>query len=161
VNKIAYTAVAFLAAAVFGAFLLMTGPYDPFDSGDRLRARIARGHALYATRCASCHGKNLEGQPNWQTPLADGKLPAPPHDASGHSWHHADDVLIGITKLGLKPFVGDNYESNMPAFDAILTDAEITAIWTYIKSSWPERERAYQERITKQSTAATQNAGGR
>ena len=155
-NKIAYAAVAFLAAAVLGVFLLMTGPYDPFDSGDRLRAWIARGHALYAARCASCHGKNLEGQPDWQTPLADGKLPAPPHDASGHSWHHADDALTGITKLGLKPFAGDNYESDMPAFGSILSDAEIAAIWTYIKNTWPERERAYQEQITKQSKAAPQ-----
>lgn len=146
-------AVAFLAAAMLGVFLLVTGPYDPFDSDDRLRAQIARGQALYAVRCASCHGKNLEGQPNWKTPLPDGKLPAPPHDASGHSWHHADDALIGMTKLGLKPFAGENYESNMPAFGTILTDTEIAAIWAFIKSTWPERERAYQARITKQSAS--------
>jgi hypothetical protein len=24
----------------------------------------------------------------------DGKLPAPPHDASGHTWHHADAQLF-------------------------------------------------------------------
>ena len=35
--------------------------------------------------CASCHGDNLQGQPNWQQANADGSYPAPPHDASGHT----------------------------------------------------------------------------
>jgi mono/diheme cytochrome c family protein len=78
-------------------------------------------------------------------------MPAPPHDKSGHTWHHSDGALAGVTKLGLKPFAGDNYESDMPVFGTILSDEEIHAILTYIKSTWPERERAYQEQITQQS----------
>ena len=155
-NKTGYAVVACLAMAVLGVFLLMTGPYDPFASGG-LQAQIARGRALYALRCASCHGKSLEGQPNWQTPLPSGRMPAPPHDATGHSWHHTDEMLFGITKLGLKPYVGESYESDMPAFDSILVDEQINAIWAYIKSTWPERERAYQERITRQSKGASQD----
>ena len=137
-------AAAAIAAAMLGALLLVTGPYDPFDADRTKRLQIVRGQALYATRCASCHGKTLEGQPNWQTPLPTGRMPAPPHDATGHSWHHADDALTGITKLGLKPYAGDDYESDMPAFGAVLGDEEIAAIWAYIKSTWPERERQYQ-----------------
>lgn len=149
--KIAAMAVVLAAVVMTGFVVLMTGPYDPFLATDGGAAQIARGHTLYGAHCARCHGKNLEGQPNWQTPLPNGRLPAPPHDKSGHTWHHTDKALAGITKLGLKPFAGDNYESDMPAFGAILSDKEIEAILVYIKSTWPERERAYQEQMTQQS----------
>ena len=29
-------------------------------------AQLARGAAVYAEACASCHGANLEGQPDWR-----------------------------------------------------------------------------------------------
>jgi mono/diheme cytochrome c family protein len=147
VNKYSYAAVALVAAAVTIAVLFTTRPDFLFGRSNQL----TQGQALYGVHCASCHGKNLEGQPNWQTPLPNGRMPAPPHDKSGHTWHHSDDALAGVTKLGLKPFAGDNYESDMPAFGAILSDDEIEAILAYIKSTWPERERTYQERITQQS----------
>ena len=149
-NKPSYTAVALVTTAVAGALLLIIGSLNPFGQSESRRKQIAHGQVLYGVRCASCHGKNLEGQPNWNTPLPNGRMPAPPHDKTGHTWHHADKVLAGVTKLGLKPFAGDNYESDMPAFGTILSDAEIEAILTYIKSTWPERERAYQEQITQQ-----------
>ena len=153
-NKYPYTtALALATAAVVGALLLITGSLNPFGFNES--KQIAQGQALYAVRCASCHGKNLEGQPNWKTPLPSGRMPAPPHDKSGHAWHHSDVALAGVAKLGLKPFAGDNYESDMPAFGSILSDKEIEAILTYIKSTWPERERAYQEQITQQSNGVT------
>src|SRR4051812_32095664 len=62
---------------------------------------VAQGQAIYAARCASCHGEKLEGQPNWQLRDASGRLPAPPHDAKGHTWHHPDEVLFRITKYGV------------------------------------------------------------
>ncbi|WP_370644306.1 c-type cytochrome [Ruegeria sp. SCSIO 43209] len=40
-------------------------------------ADSARGAVLYAENCASCHGANLEGQQDWQTPDPDGVLRAP------------------------------------------------------------------------------------
>ena len=62
---------------------------------------LKHGALIYQARCASCHGVHLEGQANWRERGADGRLPAPPHDASGHTWHHPDDVLIRITKEGV------------------------------------------------------------
>jgi len=110
---------------------------------------LAAGRALYRTHCASCHGADLEGQPDWQTPLASGRLPAPPHDATGHTWHHPDGVLIRITREGPAAVVGGGYESDMPGFGGILADVEISAILDYIKSTWPERERLYQAEMTR------------
>ena len=150
-KKIVYAAAAFFAAAAAGAVLLNTLPFNPFGPDDGKRKQIAQGQLLYGARCATCHGKNLEGQPNWRTPLPSGKMPAPPHDKTGHSWHHPDDVLAGVIKFGLKPYAGKDYESDMPAFGTMLRDDEIAAIVAYIKSTWPERERAYQEQMTLQS----------
>lgn len=100
------------------------------------------GSDIYASNCASCHGVNLEGQPNWRSPGVDGLLPAPPHDESGHTWHHTDEVLFGITKYGLAEYSGlVGYKSAMPIYGEILTDKEITAALSFIKSRWPEEMR--------------------
>jgi mono/diheme cytochrome c family protein len=113
--------------------------------------QIALGRYIYDAQCARCHGKNLEGQRDWQTRLPSGRLPAPPHDASGHTWHHPDKVLTGITKGGLKPYAGEDYESDMPAFANMLSEAEISAVISFIESTWPEREREHQKRVTANS----------
>lgn len=110
--------------------------------------QVARGRVVYAQHCASCHGDSLQGQPDWRTRKADGKLPAPPHDDTGHTWHHADEQLFRITKLGVKPpLAPEGYESDMPAFAESLSDEEIWAVLSFIKSIWSEQSRAYQERI--------------
>jgi mono/diheme cytochrome c family protein len=80
--------------------------------------QIGRGRVVYAEHCASCHGDNLQGQPDWRIRKADGKLPAP-----------------------------EGYESDMPAFAETLSDEEIWAVLSFIKSTWSEQSRAYQERI--------------
>ena len=85
--------------------------------------------------------------------MPNGKLPAPPHDATGHTWHHPDRQLFAITKYGSAAIVGNNYESDMAGFWESLSDDEIWDVLAYIKSQWPERERTVQERITRQSEA--------
>ncbi len=110
---------------------------------------IEQGRQIYADQCASCHGAQLEGQPGWRSPLPSGRLPAPPHDASGHTWHHPDDVLFRIVREGTAAVVGGGYESDMPGFADVLSDADIRAVLDYIKSTWPERERRYQERVSE------------
>lgn len=115
---------------------------------DRKGAELARGAAIYAEACASCHGANLEGQPDWRSPGPDGRLPAPPHDASGHTWHHSDPVLMDISKRGTAAVVGRGYESNMPGFGDQYSDDDLRAVLEWIKSQWPEREQEYQAEIT-------------
>ena len=74
---------------------------------------VVRGAEVYAQQCASCHGKNLEGQPNWRSRLPTGRMPAPPHDEAGHTWHHNDRLLFRLTKEGPAVVVGNNYQSDM------------------------------------------------
>jgi mono/diheme cytochrome c family protein len=117
---------------------------------------IKLGARLYAEHCAACHGAKLEGQPNWQRRLPNGRLPAPPHDESGHTWHHPDEVLFGITKHGLvPPYAPKDYESDMPAFSGKLSDREIRAVLEYIKSHWTSRE------VLEMRGEMTRNAGRR
>jgi len=69
----------------------------------------------------------------------------------GHTWHHPDDVLFGITKGGVAPPYGPpGYQSDMPAFGAILTDTQIWDVLAYIKSRWSPRALEAQAQITKQ-----------
>nr|WP_254656531.1 c-type cytochrome [Roseovarius sp. 217] len=110
-------------------------------------ADIAQGEDLYREYCAACHGADLEGQPDWRSAGPDGVLPAPPHDETGHTWHHPDGVLFDYTKLGGKAALalqGVEFESGMPGFGDQLSDAEIWNIIAYIQSTWPERQRAIQ-----------------
>ena len=99
------------------------------------------GATVYAQRCAACHGAQLEGQPNWQRRLPNGRLPAPPHDESGHTWHHTDEVLFGITKYGLvPPYAPPGYASDMPAFNGTLSDDEIRSVLAWIATHWKSRD---------------------
>jgi mono/diheme cytochrome c family protein len=108
---------------------------DPRDAG-----KVALGAKIYAQHCASCHGANLEGQPDWRRRQPNGRMPAPPHDESGHTWHHPDEALFAITKNGIGAFAPPGYASGMPAFGGTLSDDEIWAVLAFIKSHWRSRE---------------------
>ena len=98
---------------------------------------LHNGLILYKEHCASCHGAALEGQPDWRKIGKDGLLPAPPHDATGHTWHHSDGLLFDVTKYGSTAVIGSDYMSNMPGFSESLSDTDIWAILSFIKSTWP------------------------
>src|SRR5688500_16047112 len=117
-------AVGVIAVGGFGVLLWSRSDgADPLaNPGDA--AQVAAGRILYEAHCASCHGAQLEGQPNWKERRADGKLPAPPHDASGHTWHHPDQQLFEITKRGVAAIVPD-YASDMIGFGDRLSDPDI------------------------------------
>lgn len=118
---------------------------------------VAAGAEVYARECASCHGVKLEGQSNWKERHADGKLPAPPHDENGHTWHHSDAQLFDIVKNGLpKEIAGKPYPTAMPAYGDRLTDADIVAVLSYIKSRWPAEIQARQDAVNIRLAAAMQ-----
>ena len=124
-----------LVAGGMAAWILMpnrsgANPTDP--------AQVALGKTVYGENCASCHGARLEGQPNWRDPKPDGRLPAPPHDAEGHTWHHPQDMLFRITRDGIAAVAPKGYKSDMPAFGQTLTDEQIRAVLAFIASRWPK-----------------------
>lgn len=134
----------FLSVTVVSYFVFERRQIPRIDPGDV--AQVEVGRRIYVGACASCHGTSLEGQANWQRRLSNGRLPAPPHDATGHTWHHPDEMLFRITKYGAGAYsVG--YQTDMPAFETRLTDDEIAASLAFIKSTWAAEIRAKQARI--------------
>ncbi len=130
-----------------------TSPPPAFTPGDAAVVRL--GQAIYDEYCASCHGRNLEGQPDWRQRLASGRLPAPPHDETGHTWHHPDAALFQLTKFGPAAVIGNPaYQSDMPAYEGMLTDEEIIAVLSYIKGRWPRDIQRQHDRINQRASEA-------
>lgn len=111
-------------------------------------ADLDAGRLLYADNCSVCHGPSLEGQPNWKSAGPDGTLPAPPHDESGHTWHHDTGLLFEYTSLSGRGALAArgilDFNSGMPAFGEVLTERQILEILAYIRSSWSKDARAFQ-----------------
>jgi len=150
----AWAAVLVAAVAAGGWILWREAPSDgaPASIAGVLAdpARLREGEVIYRQHCAACHGGQLEGQPNWRQRNAAGRLPAPPHDDSGHTWHHPDAMLFEITRNGMKPPIAPpDYESDMPGFAASLDDAQIWSVLGFIASRWSPREREHQARVTR------------
>jgi mono/diheme cytochrome c family protein len=150
-NRIGGGLLAATLAFLVGAIIIAQTAKDDAPRADPDDAQqVARGKPVYANHCAACHGVRLEGQPGWRSKLPTGRMPAPPHDATGHTWHHPDPVLFGITRHGLIPgkYAPPGYQSDMPAFGGTLSDEEIWAVLAYIKSSWPQEIRKSQHELT-------------
>ncbi|MFV1998216.1 MAG: cytochrome c [Acidiferrobacterales bacterium] len=94
---------------------------------------VQQGLQLYRANCASCHGDQGQGAPNWQQSGTDGKLPPPPLNGTGHAWHHPMPVLVSTIKNGTRRIGG-----NMPPWQEKLTDTEIRAIIAWLQSRWPD-----------------------
>ncbi len=122
------------------------------SASDTVTDPIETGRTLYDAHCAACHGAELEGAPDWRSPGPDGRLPPPPHDETGHTWHHGDAMLFDYVQRGGQAYLDDlgvEFDSGMPAFREILTDAEIDAILAFIRSTWPEDIRRIQAERTE------------
>ena len=125
---------------LFKSLLFMQATHV-FSHNELANRNIENGHDKYRKYCASCHGVNWEGQANWRLPNEDGTLPAPPHDETGHTWHHDTEMLFDYTKLGgqltLEAIGVKNFTSRMPGFESVLTDEQIWKILTFFRSTWP------------------------
>ncbi|WP_417692414.1 c-type cytochrome [Roseibium sp.] len=149
-----------------GALILMAGAAGLYavsggvSASTQLRpddeALTRLGGEIYVQSCASCHGADLKAEEDWRKGNPDGTLKAPPHDETGHTWHHADELLFRITKFGTAEAVGlKDFTSNMPAFQDSLTDQQIIAVLSWIKAQWPDeikdRHDLMNERARNQS----------
>jgi mono/diheme cytochrome c family protein len=149
-----FLSVLILGGAAFTVFHLSRDRSSESDLAldPENRAMVSLGERIYQAECAVCHGAELEGQENWQERRSDGRMPAPPHDATGHTWHHPDQQLFALTKYGPAALVGGDYESDMPGFDGALSDAEIIAVLSFIKSRWPPEIQRRHDQINAQAT---------
>jgi len=88
----------------------------------------ASGPDVFAQNCAACHGRGGRGVPGAFPPLA------------GSEWVTAKaDTPIRIVLHGLEGRIqvaGRSFNGVMPAFGARLTDQELAAVLSYIRSAW-------------------------
>jgi mono/diheme cytochrome c family protein len=117
-----------LLATAFAVILLATT--IALDAGSRSVAAAAPdGKTLFNTNCSTCHQENGQGQPNVFPPLA------------GNTEVTAKDPtqIIGYVLHGIsspKAVMGKPYAGGMPPWKGTLSNAEIAAILTYVRSAW-------------------------
>ncbi|MCI0709778.1 MAG: cytochrome c [Chloroflexi bacterium] len=140
--------IAFLLLCAVALLTACRNGDDNPESSSTPQHLLAQGETVYVEHCAKCHGISGEGQ-NPDNPLAKdetGRYPAPPHNETGHTWHHDDDLLVRIIKEG---GMGDENFYEMPAFGDQLTEEEINAVLAYIKSLWTDEIRELQQETTR------------
>src|SRR5712692_7453564 len=105
---------------------------------------VKSGRAVYERYCASCHGANAQGAANWLERDEHGELPAPPHDAEGHTWRHSDTELYEMVRRGWRDPFNKTQQLTMPGFGDALSPEEIRAVITYLKTLWTSEQRDFQ-----------------
>ena len=162
-NIVKLITISTIASAIFACLVsIVTAPTIAYSEQNislpyKDRAAVNLGQTIYRDNCASCHGIDLAGQIGWQTEIIDGRRLAPPHDETGHTWHHPDELLYNMTKYGFEEMLGKKYPNNMPVYEDILSDGELLAVLGYIKSTWPEKIKAIHNEIN-QSYASNKNS---
>lgn len=145
-------ALALVGAAALGGMRWLDQAQEASGGIQITDANVAAGRQLYQANCAACHGANGQGQPNWRERRADGKLPAPPMNGDGHTWHHPDGQLFAMVKHGIEALAPEGYESDMQGFGNRLSDPEIRQVLAYIKSRWSPEKLARQQEITRRAS---------
>lgn len=122
-----------VAVFVLGLFSIPSKP--PADDGK----------LVYADRCASCHQISGTGIPGVFPPLV------------GTQWVLGDpDKLISIVLHGLMgelEIAGTVYNGVMPAWGTTLSDKEIAAVLTFVRSSWGNEAAAVADSSVSQLRA--------
>lgn len=139
--------IAASAALLFLALAACGGEGDDASRGEEgeereersasAAAQPALGERTYQQRCVSCHQLNGEGTPGVFPPLA----------GSEHATAANAGVPIRIVMHGLQgPIMvkGVEYSSVMPPYGLgiVMSDAEVAAVLTYVRSSWGNRASA-------------------
>jgi mono/diheme cytochrome c family protein len=132
-------AVAMLAASAVATVLVLrtqAAPRGHFADAENA-GTVLEGKKLYASHCANCHGRRLQGQLLWQVRDEFAGRRAPAHDQTGHTWQHSDEDLFAMTKFGRFPATPATVKSYMPAYAQNLGDEQILATIAYVKATWP------------------------
>ena len=110
---------------------------------------VAAGRVVYQRQCAVCHGAHGEGARNWQQPDASGEMPAPPHDAHGHTWKHSDAMLFRVVQEGWRDPFNKTNRLTMPAFKGQLSRDDTVAVIAYLKTLWTPQQQRFQAKESR------------
>ena len=135
-------AITVLMVAFGVLYILMSDPFGNSALGDRRTladlagpapGATADGKQLFTAHCVACHQATGKGLPGVFPPL------------DGSEWVHGDArTLANILLHGINgemEVAGNTYQGAMPAFHQ-LSDAELAALASYIRSSWSNKAEA-------------------
>jgi mono/diheme cytochrome c family protein len=107
---------------------------------------MSLGKTVYDTRCASCHGAQGEGKPPHYPPLAANQ---------SIQMESAVNAIRMVLNGGYPPgTAGNPMPYGMPPFAGQLSDDEVAAVVTYIRTAWGNRGAAVSARDANQLRSA-------
>ena len=119
------------------AMYLKALPVTPHSQQPTERTITERGSKLYEQHCAQCHGDNGQGVANAYPALGGNRAVLMPQKAN---------LVQIVLNGGYAPATAGNPRPyGMPPFVLDLTDAEIAAVLTHIRSSWGNHANAVSE----------------
>jgi mono/diheme cytochrome c family protein len=151
---VALVTLAVVASAV--AYILLSESFGDADLGDRrtladLRPAVAKpgqgpdGAQVFSANCVACHQAHGKGLPGVFPPL------------DGSEWVNGDErVLANILLHGINGDItvaGQAFKGTMPAF-AQLSDAELAAVLTHVRSAWTNKSGAVNADLLAKERAA-------
>ncbi len=89
---------------------------------------VARGARVFRNNCASCHQADGSGVSGVYPPLVDSEW------VGGTPERSISILLSGL--VGPIEVKGNSYSGNMPAFSGILSDKDIAAVLSYVRTEW-------------------------
>ena len=147
-----------LAMVLFGVvYLLFSDPFGNSALGDRrtvadlmgpapaAAGAVADGKQLFTAHCVACHQATGKGLPGVFPPL------------DGSEWVVGDArTVVNILLHGIDgemEVAGTTYKGAMPAFQQ-LSDGELAALATYIRSNWSNKADVVQSTLFEQERKA-------
>jgi mono/diheme cytochrome c family protein len=110
---------------------------------------LSLGKTVYDSRCASCHGADGSGKPAQYPPLAGNQ---------SIEMESAVNSIRMVLNGGYPPgTAGNPAPYGMPPFAQLLSDNEVAAVVTYIRTSWGNRGTAVSARQANELRAAPLN----
>jgi mono/diheme cytochrome c family protein len=110
---------------------------------------LSLGKTVYDSRCASCHGADGLGKPPQYPPLAGNQ---------SIEMESAVNSIRMVLNGGYPPgTAGNPTPYGMPPFAQLLSDNEVAAVVTYIRTSWGNRGTAVSARQANELRAAPLN----
>jgi mono/diheme cytochrome c family protein len=133
----------YMSDADLGAMAAFLQALPPGEPGPQPRAQAAtagfadRGARLYADRCVQCHGARGEGVPGAYPPLAGNRAVMLPVTAN----------LVQVVLYGGYPPAtqGNPRPYGMPPYALQLSDSDVAAVLTHIRTSWGNSAPAVSE----------------
>jgi mono/diheme cytochrome c family protein len=111
------------------------------------RAMAERGAQVYRDRCAACHGDHGEGVRDAYPPLAGNRAVTLPVTAN---------LVQVVLHGGFPPSTSGNPRPfGMPPFATVLSDADVAAVLSHIRSAWGNDAPAVSELAVAQQRSTT------